>query len=146
MEKTMTKLFNIGTRVATRKVEGEPMVTGNIAAETTGTITHIEENTDICKQLGARFFLKIKLDEHNDNLDEWDNELHILIDAKHNDADECVGERLVALPRRNFPLRSLTDEQLLELYEKHVGARLIAEGLSSFGSLVLAEVDRRAAT
>lgn len=95
MTKTKTaQLFKIGTRVATRCTEGEPMVTGNIAAGTTGVITHIERDTDLCKQMSAHLFVKIKLDEHNDNLDEWDNELHLLFDREWNNDDDTLGERL----------------------------------------------------
>jgi hypothetical protein len=82
--------FTTGTRVATRKTEGEPMVTGMFEPGATGTIVSVEDGAF----MDALFFIRIKLDEYNDNLDEWDNELHLLIDRKHNDPNKTIGERL----------------------------------------------------
>jgi hypothetical protein len=82
--------FTKGTRVATRKIEGEPLVTGMFKAGTSGTIVSVEDGAF----MDARFFIRIKLDEYNDNLDEWDNELHLLIERKHGDPNIAIGEHL----------------------------------------------------
>jgi hypothetical protein len=82
--------FTKGTRVATRKTEGDAMVTGTFKAGTRGTIVSVEDGSFI----DALFFVRILLDEHCEYLDEWNNELHLLIERKHGDPNIAIGEHL----------------------------------------------------